>query len=147
MSEKGYEDKVKISYLKEQGKIHVKVEPPFVVYLHPELCKLLGMSFHNTYLLDEIIGDEPCAFLPHHEYRITCNIVDKSKNLMNGKRSDIITSFVPKVKEYGDINEYTSLQTVEIQQYDFSSVEIGIKNQEDKNILFRSPYTINLLLE
>ena len=66
---------------------------------------------------------------------------------MNGKRSDIITTFVPKGNHYGDINEYTSKQKVAVQQYDYSYIEISIKNHEDKEIEFNSAYNIDLLLE
>ena len=111
LSKKGYPDKFNLTYNANNGKITIKLVSPFVVYLHPKLCDMLGVTFHNTFLLNSITGDKPCEFLPHHEYRICCNLVDENKNFFNGKQSKIIESFVPKGKQYGDINEYFSKKT------------------------------------
>jgi len=144
---KGYGDRIEIKFLPESGKVNIQVKKPFVVYFDQKLCNLLGVKFQNTNLLTEITGDNPCQFRIHNEYRITCNLVDKSKNLLNGKHSDIITTFAPKGERYGDVREYSSEQKVAINQYDYSYVEVEIKNEKDERIEFNSNFIIDLLLE
>lgn len=144
----GFGDKMTITYLKNEGKIHIKVAPQFAVYLHPKLCDMLGIPYSHTYTLKAITGDRPCQFLTRHEYRIRSNLVDTKKNIMNGEFSDMIASFVSKGKQIGDIDEYSSVQKVAIDySYDFSHIDISIQNQNGEDIEFKSPFSIDLLLE
>lgn len=148
LKEKDLENAIEILYLEDRGLIKIKLNnEEFAPLFHNTFCKFLGLDCGENYIRQTITGTESPKFLLHHEYRIYCNIVDSSKNLINGAESKLITSFVPKGKHYGDINEYTSLQTVDIQQYDYSNIEIGIKNHENEDIVFKSAYSINLLLE
>ena len=139
---------IEIIFLQDRGLLKIQLNnETFTPFFHNTLCAFLGLNCGTNYMRQTITGIKPCQFLPHHEYRICCNIVDASKNLVNGKRSDLITSFVPKGKHFGDIHEYTSLQKVKINQYDFTYIEVHIKNQNDEPIEFLTGVSIDLLLE
>ena len=73
--------------------------------------------------------------------------MDSSRNLINGIESKLITAFVPKNGEYGDIHEYNSDGKVALNQYDYSRIEISIKNQDDEDIEFNTPFSVKLYLE
>ena len=144
---------IEIIYLQDRGLLKIQLNNEnFAPFFHKSLGEFLGINYGTKYMRKTITGIKPCKFSPHHEYRISCNLVDTAKNLLSTvssgcERSDIITSFVPKGKFYGDIHEYVSKEKVKINQYDYSYIEISIKNHEDKDIVFNTPFIINLLLE
>ena len=142
------ENAIEIIYLQDRGLIKIELNnKKFGAYFHKSLGEFLGLNYGPNYMSDTITGIKPPQFSPHHEYRISCNLVDKSKNLFKVKRSDIITSFVPKGEQYGDLCEYSSKKEVEMSDYDFTNISINILNHENKEIKFDSPCSIELTLK
>lgn len=140
-----------ISYVEARGRINLMVRKPYMVYIHGEITKLLGIPsgyYPNEQGKDlNMRGMTECQFTRHTEYRITCNLVDKSKNLHNGIPSDVLAILQPKIGRYGDSFEYNYGVPIPVQEAGFSDIRIRVLDQNMEEIKFQEPLQILLTLQ
>lgn len=144
--QRGY---IHISYVEPRGRINLSVKRPYTLYVDAPLGELLGLGegrYGDGADID-VRGVMQCQFTPHTEYRVTCNLVDKSKNLFNGKPSDLLAILQPHVGQYGDTFGYAYGVKVPIMHEGYSEVVIKVYNQDMQEVAFQEPLQIILTLE
>ena len=108
---------------------------------------LLGFPGIRIFLPALTWAPQRLSIYSHTEYRITCNLVNKSKNLFNGWPSNILAILQPKPGEYGDSFEYKYGEAVPITRDGFSEIEVMVCDKNDQLISFDKPITIILTLK
>jgi len=144
--QRGY---INISYVEARGRVNLTIKKPYTLYVDTHLGDLLGMGegrYGDGADIDTR-GIMPCQFTPHTEYHITCNPVDKTKNLFNGEPSDIIATLQPHVGQYGDSFSYAYGVKMPITHDGFSEIVLKVYNQAMEEIVFQEAVQIILILE
>ena len=151
LREAGHADAVSINFLEDQGRIKIiryPDKPEFVPSFHKELYGFLGFDvdrYHGV-ITGEVVSENPPKFLSK-QYHIDCNIIDSSKNIVNGYPSKRIATFAPKLKKYGETHMFKSICCYDIESYDFSRIKIEITDENGEVIDFHLPFIITLKLE
>jgi len=143
----GSKDCIVFSYIKERGRIEISLKPTYTLYIRKEMGILLGFPGNTNISSSFNLGSTTPQFTPHTEYRITCNLVNKSKNLFNGWPSNILAILQPKPGEYGDSFEYKYGEAVPITRDGFSEIEVMVCDKNDQLISFDKTITIILTLK
>lgn len=148
LKEIGYNNAIEINYLENQGRIRIiKHKEEFIASFHKEFRHFLGLD--DTYQ-GVFSGEETAKFPPIFfdiQYKIYCNIIDSSKNIVNGDESEILATFTPKFKKYGVSQVFKTHNSLAIENYDYTRIKIEIKDQDDNTIDFHLPFIVELKLE
>jgi len=130
------------------GKAIIHLKKAFTPTLSEELKTMLG--FVTKEIPDtkgKMSGDRPHIFYRHDNYNIYCNIINSSKNLVNGVRSQYMGTFTPKVGIYGVTEAFKSNNRFEIEKHNHSHIKIEITDQNNETIHFQMPFIVTLKLE
>lgn len=138
---------IALTYIKERGRIEISLKPTYTVYIRKEMGLLLGFPGNTNFSAPINLGRTAPQFTPHTEYHITCNLVNKSKNLFNGWPSNILAILQPKPGDYGDSFEYKYGEAVPINKGGFSEIEVRVSDKNNRLISFDKPITIILTLK
>ena len=140
---------IEFKYSKNDGKGIIRLNKAYKPTLPAELKKMLG--FVSKEVPNEqgqmISGDKPSIFFRHDSYNIYCNIIDSSKNLVNGQRSQYLGTFAPKIGTYGVTEAFKSNNIFAIDKYNHSLIKIEITDENHEAIDFQMPFLVTLKLE
>ena len=144
----GYNNAIEIKYDENQGRIKIKQNNvKFVPSFDKELFHLLGVNEKYQGVVSGIVtAKNPPNFFGKH-YNIYCNIIDSSQNIVNGKESKLLATFIPKFKKYGVSQVFKSDSSRTIENYEYTHIKIEICDENGEVIDFHLPFTVTLKLE
>lgn len=151
LKEIGYDNAIEINYLENQGRIRIRQKKEeFVASFHEEFRHFLGLNDdpdrRGVFTREEETGTTSSIFFDN-QYKIYCNIIDSSKNIVNGDESELLATFTPKIEKYGVSQMFKTNKSCAIENYNYTHIKIDIKDRDENTIDFHLPFIIELKLE